>query len=374
MKKSMKKLLARLLAGGILFGVAACGCSAATAPNTDTPSGTVAPSESGSATASTAPDGGGSTGIMRENVEGKTITLSDGTVFPNRQIELIVPLSAGGGTDVFCRQLASAMYKIMGQPVVVNNLPGASGLRGIGVAMTAEPDGYTLVASNPPGEQIAYLSQDPGYDMSKLTSIAGYSSDVIVLIASSDLPYNTFPELVEAYQNGDLRSIGTPGKGDAGHIGIGLVKEHAGLDYKNAVTYEGSGDVVAALIRKEIEVGIAPSSAIVTAVADGTVKPIMVLSQERFPTLPDVPAYGADYGYESIDGMTVLSRCIFAPEGLPEEIQRYLQDVIEEATQDPELIEWAAGRNLPVLFSNSEKTAEILSTSLEVGSSVDLDG
>lgn len=370
MRKNIKSLFALVLIAAMLFALAACSPAAEEVPEVP-----AAPSEESAPTEESTPaeESETSEGIMKEEIAGKTITLADGTVYPNRQVELIVPMKAGGGTDVFCRQLATAMYKIMGQPVVVNNQPGSSGLLGIGVAMAAEPDGYTLVASNPPGEQIAYLSQDPGYDMSQLTAIAGYSSDAIVLIARGDLPYETFPELIEAYKNGDITTMGTPGKGDAGHIAIGLVKEQAGLECKDVITYEGSSDVVAALIRKEIDVGVAPSNAITTAVADGQVKPIMVLTSERFPTLPDVPAYGADYGYESIDGMTILSRCLFAPPELPEEIKIYLQDVVAEAVKDPELIEWAAGRNLPIIYSNSEEAAEILSSSLEVGASVDLE-
>lgn len=120
----------------------------------------------------------GSEGMLREEVEGKTLTLSGGGTFPTRQIELIVPLSAGGGTDVFCRQLSAAMYKVLGQPVVVKNLPGAAGLRGIGVAMEADPDGYTLVASNPPGEQIPWLIQKPGYDMEELTTAMNPLTDL----------------------------------------------------------------------------------------------------------------------------------------------------------------------------------------------------
>lgn len=311
-------------------------------------------------------------GLLIETGNGRTITLSDGTVYPNRQIELIVPLKAGGGTDVFCRQLASSMYKIMGQPVVINNIDGASGLRGIGVALNSEPDGYTLVASNPPGEQIAYLTQKPDYDMNSLTSIAGYSRDVICIIARSDLPYNTFPELIEAYQDGEISAIGTPGKGDAGHIAINLVKQQSGLDFDNVITYGGSGDVVAALLRDEIDVGVVPSNAFITAYTDGEIKPIVALSDERFPTFPDLPAYGADYGYPSIESLTILSRCIFAPPGLPEEIQDYLSGVIEEAIQDPELISFAEARNLPVIFSDSNEVAEILDNSLTVDESVDL--
>ena len=312
-------------------------------------------------------------GLLIETGNGRTITLADGTVYPNRQIELIVPLKAGGGTDVFCRQLAQSMYKVMGQPVVINNIDGASGLRGIGVALNAKPDGYTLVASNPPGEQIAYLSQKPDYDMSTLTSIAGYSSDVICIIARADLPYDTFPELIKAYQDGEISTIGTPGKGDAGHIAINLVKQQTGMDFKTVITYGGSGDVVAALLRDEIDVGVVPSNAFITAYTDGEIKPIVALSDERFPTFPDLPAYGADYGYPSIESLTILSRCIFAPPGLPEEIQVYLASVVEEAVQDPELVSFAEGRNLPVIFSDSAEVAEILSNSLIVDESVDLD-
>lgn len=311
-------------------------------------------------------------GLLKEQSSSKkTITLKDGTEYPARQIELIVPQKAGGGTDVFCRQLAAQMSEIMGQPIVVTNITGASGLKGIGEALNAKADGYTLVASNPPGEQIAYLSQYPGYDMSKLTSIAGYSKDIICLIADANLPYNTLPELIEAFKTGKLTTVGGPGKGDSGYISMNRVHDEAGLAFTNMVTYGGSADVVSAILRGEIQVGIAPSNAFVTAVADGNVKVICALSDKRFPTLQDIPSYG-EYGYPSIESTTILSRCVFAPEGLPEEIKIYLQNVIKQVVEDQTFIDFAASRKLPAIYFDSNEVKNILDESLALGSKVDL--
>ena len=313
----------------------------------------------------------GENGLLKSSGGGRTVTLKDGTVYPTRQITLIVPQKEGGGTDIFCRQLAAQMSDIIGQPIVVTNITGASGLKGIGEAMNAAPDGYTLVASNPPGEQIAYLAQNPGYDMSKLTCISGYSKDIICIVASSKIPYNTLPELIEAYKTKKLENLGAPGKGDAGYISINMVKDQAGLDFSNLITYGGSADVVSAIIRDEIPVGIAPSNAFVTAVADGDVKVICALSDNRFPTLPDIPAYG-EYGYPSIEATTILSRCVFAPENVPAEIVSFLEGVIKEVVESQAFIDFAAGRKLPAIYFNSAETRKILDGALALGEKVDL--
>lgn len=311
---------------------------------------------------------GESSGLLRESVGGKVLKRANGETFPTRQIELIVPQAAGGGTDVFCRQLANAMYKVIGQPVMVNNITGASGLRGIGIAIKAAPDGYTLVASNPPGEQIAWLLQNPGFEMKDLTAIGCYSSDPMVLAVHKDVPYTTFPELVEAFKKEELTAIGTSG----GEFAAQILKDRGGLGYQDIVTYPGSGAFVAALLRREVDVGVAPSNSMLTAVKDGDVRPIMVLTQERFSTMPNTPAFGADYGFDAVDSVVMLSRCIFAPPNLPDDIRQYMGEVMEEALKDPELVAWAKGRGLPVFYLDGEKTEEILNSALEISKVIDL--
>jgi tripartite-type tricarboxylate transporter receptor subunit TctC len=323
-----------------------------------------------------APSGNGSSasssGLLKESVNATKLTRANGEVFPNRQIEIIVPLAAGGGTDVFCRQIANAMYKIVGVPVVVNNVTGASGLRGIGVAMKAAPDGYTLVATNPPAEQIAQMLQDPGYDMRQLTPLSHYSSDAVVMVARKDCPYNTFPELVEAYKSGKLVNIGATSTGSADEIGARLLKEKAGLAYKKCITYGGSGDLVGALLKNELSVGVCPSGAIINGVRDGQLKPIMMLTAERFPTFPDTPAYGKDYGYDSIDAVVYQSRLLLAPPNLPDDIRDYLQNAIQQALKDPELVAWAKQNNLPLIGAGSKEAGDKLKSAFDIPKLIDL--
>jgi tripartite-type tricarboxylate transporter receptor subunit TctC len=319
------------------------------------------------------PNADKSGGILRDSGdEVVKLTRANGETYPTRQIELIIPLAAGGGTDIFCRQISTALYKIIGVPVVVNNVTGSSGMRGIGTALNARPDGYTLIAFNPPSQPLAQMLTNPGFDMRALTPISYYAYDAVTLYAHPSVPYNTFPELVEAYKSGRMSVMGATAVGSLDEIGARLLRDKAGLDYKSTVTYAGSGDLIAALLRKEVDIGVAPAGAGLNQVADGDLKAIMVLTAKRFPALPNVPSYGQDYGHESIDAVVQQNRIIAGPPGLPEDIRKYLEDAIAKALKDPELVAWATEQGLPILGEDGAAARAVLDNAFEIPNLIDL--
>jgi tripartite-type tricarboxylate transporter receptor subunit TctC len=315
-----------------------------------------------------------SSGIFRETGTNVVkLNRENGEVFPNRQIELIVPMAAGGGTDVFCRQIAAALYDIVGVPVVVTNVTGASSLRGIGMVYNARPDGYTLVAFNPPSEPMSEMLTNPGFTMRDLTTISYYAVDAVILATHPSLGIKTFDDAKALYARGDYKGVGGGSVGSLTDIGAKLLKTNAGFNFETTVTYNGSGDVVGALLRKEVAVACLTAGAAINAILDGDLLPIMVLTTKRFPALPDVPAYGDDLGYSSIDAITQQNRIICGPPALPDDIAEYLETVITQACQNPELRKWAEEKGLPVLGLPRTEARRVLDLSYDIPKLINLD-
>jgi tripartite-type tricarboxylate transporter receptor subunit TctC len=314
-----------------------------------------------------------SNGITRDSSSAVKLTRSNGETYPTRQIDLIIPLAAGGGTDIFCRQIANPLFKQIGSPIVVDNQEGASGLKGIGAALNAKPDGYTLIAFNPPSQPLAQMLHDPGFDMRKLTPISYYAYDAVCMLARTDLPYNTWPEVLDAYKSGKLTAIGATGVGSLDEIGARLLKKNSGLNYQKTVTYNGSGELVSALLRGEVPIGFAPVGSSLTQIKDKELKAIMVLTNKRFPALPDVPAYGQDFNGPNIDAVVQQNRIIAGPPGLPDDIRDYLEKAINASLKDKDLVAWAEKNNLPILGLGHQEAADVLNNSFKIPDLIPLD-
>ena len=294
--------------------------------------------------------GGQSAGpILREKGEGRVLKRANGETFPTRQIELIVPVAAGGGQDLISRQVAAMMTKILGVPVVVNNMPGGNNLRGIGYVLNTPPDGYTLMSTILPGPVISQLTQNPGFTVKDLTPIILFAKEANMLVAHKNVPYNTFPELIKAYQSGKYDTIGSTGFGSTDYLCGLLLRDRNGLAFTEVLCYNGSGELSAALLREEVPVGVLPSASIINLAAEGEIKPIMFLSKDRLSTFPNVPAYTADYGYESIDAIGGQARAFMASPKLPTDIQKFLHEVIKDVIKDPEFVAWAKEKSIPLL-------------------------
>jgi len=273
--------------------------------------------------------------------------------FPTKTIEIIVPFGAGGGTDIYIRQIARALSKVLGVNVITTNMPGAGSMRGLGALSGSTPDGYTLAAFNPPSSTMAQLVQKPGFDLSEFVALVRYARDSEMLCMHSDLPYETLPEVIEAYKNGEISMIGTQYEGTIAYVAALRLEESLGLDFGEFITYGGGGEVQAALMRKEVPVGTTTVTAVKELVKDGVLKPICVSTDERHPSLPDVPSI-IEFGYPSIDEVANTARIIAAPPKLPEEIKEILEDALLKALEDEELLKWSEETETPVNSAPAE--------------------
>lgn len=293
--------------------------------------------------------------------------------FPDSPIDIIVPFSVGGGTDIWVRQLTIAMSKAdsLGVPVNVVNIPGAKSLRGTGEAALAAPDGYKLIAFNPPSTPWAWYLSQPPFDIRKFTGLSVYVREPGIVVTSPVSEIDSFEGLQKAYASGGKKVIASLAKGTNWHIAALLLQRRVGIDWKNYVSYKGTADVIAAIMRREVEVGIVTASSALDGVRDGKLKPIAVIgATERLSAYPDVPTL-KEIGFDPLE-VCVLRRAVFAPAGIPEDRRMVLEKALIAAQDSPVLKKQYAALGLPPARGNGAEADKAIADSLVVAEEIDL--
>jgi tripartite-type tricarboxylate transporter receptor subunit TctC len=255
--------------------------------------------------------------------------------WPSRTVTLVVPFAAGGGTDVLARIIAQNLNSKWGQPVVVENQPGASGAIGTRAAMKAPPDGYTLLMASTGALMAvsASAANDGPFDVNKyLTPIVIGAAPPYLLVASPTLPVKTTADLIR-YAKGkpDGLTFGSSGVGAASHLSGLLFGSETGIKMLH-VPYKGTGPAVTDLLGSRIDIMFAPGPVVQQFVQSGQLKALGVTDTQRSKFYPDVPTVAdAVPGYESVGWFGLL-----APPNTPPEIVRKLNEVIVAAMQTQE--------------------------------------
>jgi tripartite-type tricarboxylate transporter receptor subunit TctC len=250
--------------------------------------------------------------------------------YPDHAIRMIVPFAAGGGTDVLARIIAQNLNDKWGQPVVVENQPGASGAIGTRTVMKAPPDGYTLLMAST-GALMAVSAGAGGdgpFDVNKVLSpIVIGAAPPYLLVASPALPVKSTDDLIRyAREKPDGITFGSSGVGAASHLSGLLFAGMTGIKMLH-VPYKGTGPAVTDLLGGRIDVMFAPGPVVDQLVQSGQLKALGVTDTVRSKFYPDVPPVAdAVPGYESVGWFGLL-----APPGTPREIVDRLNEVIVAA-------------------------------------------
>ncbi len=255
--------------------------------------------------------------------------------YPDHAIKLIVPFAAGGGTDVLARVIAQSLNSKWGQPVVVENQPGASGAIGTRAVMKAAPDGYTLLMAST-GALMAVSAGAEGagpFDVNKvLTPIVIGAAPPYLLVVSPTLPVKTTAELI-SYAKGKPEglSFGSSGVGAASHLSGLLFATETGITLQH-IPYRGTGPAVTDLLGGRIDLMFAPGPVVQQFVQSGQLRALGVTDTQRSKFYPDVPVVAdAVPGYESVGWFGLL-----APPHTPPEIVKKINGVIVAAMQTQE--------------------------------------
>ena len=253
-------------------------------------------------------------------------------VFPDRPIRIIVPFAPGGMADVLPRIIAEKLALRLGQPVVTENRPGASGNVGSEVVATARPDGYTLLATPPPPLAInESLFPRLGFDPAAFVPITVLASAANVLVVPAALPVATVEALIAyARRRPNGLAYASTGNGGTPHLSAELFRTSTGAPLVH-VAYKGVGPALPDLVTGRVELMFLNIGDALPHIRRGTLRALAVASEERHPALPEVPTVA-----ESIPGFVSATwYAIVAPPGTPGELADKLSRAIADVLQEP---------------------------------------
>lgn len=254
--------------------------------------------------------------------------------YPTRPIKFVVGFAPGGGTDLLARIVGDKLSAKLGQPVVVENKPGAAGaIAGAAVAQSP-PDGYTLWIGSAGSISVAPYMQTPlPYDPAKdFTPISMLMTAQLQIFVRDDFPAKNFKEFVELIKaNPGKYSFASAGTGGPGHMFAELIMREAGLKMVH-VPYRGDGQAANDVLAGVIPVWATSTAAATPFIGPGKVRPIVTSGPARMEKYPDVPT-AKESGYPQ--AVTSFYNVLLGPKGLPRDIVDKLNAAIVEIYKDP---------------------------------------
>src|ERR1700736_597968 len=253
--------------------------------------------------------------------------------YPNKPIRIIVPFGPGGGGDIVGRIFGQALQEKLGQPVVIENKPGAAGTIGNEAVARADRDGYTIGVMTA-GQIIAgAMNKSLRYDTATaFEPISMVATASLMIVARPDFPANNAKELIAAAKaNPGKINVASPGFGATQHMSGELFKQTAGVNMVS-VQFRTSPEAITAVLGKQVDVLFDTVLAVLGQVQSGQLKAIAVTTQHRFPIVPDVPAAAESGLLPGYDVATWYG--FFGPRGIPPEIVAKLNKALNESLKD----------------------------------------
>jgi tripartite-type tricarboxylate transporter receptor subunit TctC len=278
--------------------------------------------------------------------------------YPSRPITLIVPFGAGGPTDTLTRTLSEPMRASLGQPVLVENVTGASGTIGVGRAARATPDGYTVGIGNWTSHVVNGAIYPLQYDVVKdFEPVARLPSNPYIVVARKDVPANDLKGLIAWLKSNPGRATqGTAGPGGGQHVSGVYFQNVTGTRFQFVPYRAGSADIMRDLVAGHIDLTFDQAISALPYVRNGTVKAFAVTSNTRLEAAPDIPTVdeaGAPGVYIS------TWHGVWVPKGTPAEAVRKLTGAVMDALADPAVRQRLDGLG-QVIPPREQQTAEAL--------------
>jgi tripartite-type tricarboxylate transporter receptor subunit TctC len=260
--------------------------------------------------------------------------LANAQTWPNKPVRIVLQFPPGGSTDVVARILAQSMTTALGQPVVVENKPGADGAIAAEYVMRSDPDGYTFfLASNTPMMQVPLLRKKPPYDPVKnFTPISMVGRYVYVLVANPNVPAKNAKELLEfASKNPGKLNYGSY-SGVTQLMHTKLTKE-AKID-TNLIPYKGEGPTINDMLGGHVQFTFATPTSTLSHISAEKLRAMAVLLPKRSALLPDVPT-AAEAGIPTLEAGTWAA--LFGPANMPAELANKMSEAINAAMARPDV-------------------------------------
>jgi len=270
--------------------------------------------------------------------------------YPSKPINLVVPFPPGGVADIVARPAADALSRYLGQPVVIENKPGAGGGIGMGYVAKARPDGYTLLLALSSISILPEADKVTGrpalYQLDQFVPVARLTADPTVLSVRADSPWKTLQEFIaDAKRRPGAITFGSSGNYGTMHMPMEMFAASAGIKLLH-VPYTGGGPAVVALLGGNVDALSTGPSTVIQHVKAGKVRILASWGDKRLASLPEVPTL-------SESGVPVVFfqwSALFAPAGTPEPVLRKLRDAARATAADPRFVSALATVETPVQY------------------------
>lgn len=263
---------------------------------------------------------------------------SAAAAYPERPIRMIIPFTAGAGTDVMFRQITPYLEKELGAYIVLENKPGANADIGNEFVARAAPDGYTLIVNSTNVLLSPLMQKDPKYTVERsFVPISRIATAQLLMIAHPGTPFKTFSEFVNyARSNPNKLNFGGAGVGSPPDLMAELVRLRAAAPF-TTVPYKGISGAMTDLIAGNVDFTFTSSSNVKQFIEAGKLRPIAVSGNQRSPHYPNVPTF-KESGVDVSPMADGFWWGMFAPVGTPEPIVQYVSQAIARALATPELV------------------------------------
>jgi tripartite-type tricarboxylate transporter receptor subunit TctC len=283
--------------------------------------------------------------------------------YPAKPIRIVVPFGPGGGGDIVGRIFGQSLQDRLGQPVIIENKPGAAGTLGNEVVARAEKDGYTIGVMTAGQIIAAVMNKSLRYDTATaFEPISQVATASLIIVARPDFPASNVKELIAAAKaNPGKINVASPGFGATQHMSAELFKQTAGIEMQH-VPFRTSPEAITAVLGKQVDVLFDTVLAVLGQVQSGQLKAIAVTSKDRFPIVPDVPAAAESGLLPGYDVATWYG--FFGPRGIPPEIVARLNTALNEALKDDAVREKLTKAGVTVQGSTPEEFGKFMAGEL----------
>jgi tripartite-type tricarboxylate transporter receptor subunit TctC len=285
--------------------------------------------------------------------------LASAQTWPSRPITIVVSFGAGGTADILARMIGDELSTALGQPVVIENKPGAGGNLGAQTVARATPDGYTLLVSGSPTHSVGphlfkNLSYDPMKDVPPVAMIAMAPN---LLVVNADLPAKSVKELVQLARDkpGQI-TFSSAGIATSGYLAAEMLKSSAKLDMAH-VPYKSGPEAVTGVLAGNVSFIFFTVPALLPQVQAGKLRALAITGAERSALVPDVPTV-AESGFSDYEVQAWFA--LFAPKGTPEPVVQRLASEIEKILKRPDIREKMAKLGAEPRFMNPKQVTDFV--------------
>lgn len=272
--------------------------------------------------------------------------------YPARPVRMVVPFAPGGASDFVGRIIQPRMAELLGEQVVVDNRPGASGNIGVEVAARATPDGYTFILGN-----VGTMAINPNFftkfpikplrDLVQVTQVVDVPGSFVVY---PSLPVKSVKELIAYLKaNPGKLNYGSPAASSANRLEMEMFLMNTGTKAVQIPYKGGAGPATIALLGNEVQIMFVTFSSVVNFVKQGRLRMVGVIAPERIPALPEIPTM-REQGYDMVVGSW---QGIFVPKGTPRSVVNKLFKVTQETMKHPDVVKRMADGGVSIIVSKS---------------------